>query len=118
MFGLLLPMSGGAASASAVGLRRARRLPSFRIAIQVALAVPVVVSVRGWTAPPARASLSVRWSSPLLEVTGRSVPAFRASVRDTITIAVQASMRARAAPPVVELSGEELLVIADHFLDA
>lgn len=123
MFGLLLPMAGGAGAPAAVpaesgaGRRRAlRRVSRSRVILQMALAAPTV-TVRGWAAPPPHASLAVRWSSPLVEINGRSVPTFRAQVRGTVTITVRSEVRMRAEPPTVELSGAELLIIADQFLN-
>lgn len=116
MFGLLLPMSGGAAASTIVPRRIRRRISVSRVVLQIGLVAPAVL-VQGWTTAPVRASIVIRWSTPLVEVMGRSVPASRIRIQGVIGVELQSVARVRVEPPAISLSDHELLLLADQFLN-
>jgi hypothetical protein len=98
---------------------RARFRPSrrfSRVVLWIELPAPTVL-VRGWSSAPVHASLALRWPTPLVAVTGRSVPAFRVAVRATIGLIPTVAVQVRTEPPTFDLSDDVFLFIANQFFN-
>jgi hypothetical protein len=75
------------------------------------------VLVRGWAIGPAHASVAIRWPTPLVAVTGRSIPAFRVSVRVELGLVPSVEVRVRTEPPTFDLSDDVFLFLANQFFN-